>query len=85
MGEFIDRAAVHTPERAERALAIMVTDIDTFKKVIYELTDLPEITMTEAEIEKYCERFDSAPANFKFSPGGFTKEEAVKIFRERFI
>lgn len=85
MGEFIDRAAQFTPERAEKALAIMGTDINTFKKVIYELTDLPEITMVEEEIERYCERFDTAPANFKFSPGGFTKEEAVKIFRERFI
>lgn len=85
MGEFIERAAEHTPERAERALDIMGTDLAFFKKAIDELTDLPEITMTEEQIKKYCERFDTTPANFKFSPGGFTKEDAVKIFRERFL
>ncbi len=84
MGEFIDRAAEFTHERAEKALAIMGTDIDTFKKVIAELTDLPEITMTKEEIEEYCSRFNTAPANFKFSPGSFTKEDAVAIFNARF-
>ena len=84
MGEFIDRAALFTPEKAEKALSIMGTDIDAFKKVIAELTDLPEITMTEEEIEKYCERFDTAPANFKFSPGSFTKEDAVRVFNAQF-
>ena len=36
------------------------------------------------EIEAYCERFDTPPANFTFSPGGFTKEEAIKALEERF-
>ena len=85
MGEFIDRAAEFTPEKAQKALTIMGTDIGSFKKIISELTDLPEIKITAEQIEKYCERFDTAPANFKFSPGGFTKEDAVKIFTERFM
>ena len=84
MGEFIDKAAEFTPERAEKALAIMGTDICTFKKVIRELTDLPEITMTAEQIKEYCERFNTAPANFKFSPGGFTKEEAEAILNSQF-
>ncbi len=85
MGEFIERAAKHTPERAMRALSIMGTDLAEFKRIIEELTDLPEIIMTEEEICKYCERFDTAPANFKFSPGGFSKEDAVKALKERFM
>ena len=85
MGEFMERAVQYTPERAEKALAIMNTDIGEFKKIIEELTDLPEIKMTEEEIQKHCERFNTAPANFKFSPGGFTKEDAVRIFEERFM
>lgn len=85
MGEFIDRAALFTPDRASKALSIMATDISNFKKVIDELTDLPDIKMTAEKIEEYCSRFDTAPANFNFSPGGFIKEDAEKIFRERFI
>lgn len=84
MGEFIDRAAKFTPEKAEKALSIIGTDIDTFKKIIYELTDLPEIRMTKGDIEKHCERFDNPPANFRFSPGGFTKDDAVAVFISRF-
>ncbi len=85
MCEFISRAQQYTPERAERALSIMNTDIDSFVKVITELTALPEIRMTEEEIEKYCERFSPVPANFTFSPGGFTKEDAEEIFRRKFM
>lgn len=85
MSDFIDRSAKHEKEKTAKVLNIMGTDIDTFKKVIEELTDLPEISMTKEEIEKYCERFDTMPNNFKFSPGGFTKEDAVKIFEGKFL
>ena len=84
MGEFIDRAAEYTPAKCERALSIMGTDIGSFKRVIRELTDIEGITMTDEQIEEYCSRFDTAPANFKFSPGGFTKEDAVRILKAEF-
>ncbi len=84
MGEFMDRAAEFSPEKANRALSIMGTDLISFKKIIAELTDLPEIRMTEEEIQKYCSRFDTAPANFKFSPGGFTKSDAINAFNAQF-
>lgn len=84
MGAFIDRAALYTPERCERALSVMGTDIGTFKRVIEELTDIRGITMTKEQVEEYCSRFDTAPANFKFSPGGFTKEDAVTILNAQF-
>lgn len=85
MGEFIDRAAEFTPEKLSKALSIMNTDKSTFKKVIEQLTDLKGITMTKVQIADYCSRFDTPPANFKFSPGGFTKEDAVKVFEEKFL
>lgn len=85
MGEFISRSKVVEPEKTARVLAIMNTDIDSFKKTVEELTALPEITMTKEEIENYCQRFDTLPNNFKFSPGSFTKEDAVRIFEEKFI
>ena len=84
MGAFIDRAAEYTPERCEKALSIMGTDIDTFKRVIDELTDIRGITMTAEQIEEYCSRFDTAPANFRFSPGGFTKEDAISVIDSQF-
>lgn len=84
MDTFIDRAAEYTPERLSKALSIMNTDKDTFKNVITELTDIGDITMTEEEIQAYCDRFNTAPANFTFSPGGFTKEDAIDEFRRKF-
>lgn len=84
MDSFIDRAALHTPERLERALGIMKTDKNTFKRIIAGLTDLKGISMTKEEIEAYCERFDTPPANFKFSPGGYTKEDAMKELQTKF-
>lgn len=84
MGTFTDRAAEHTPEKLKRALNIMKTDKDTFKRVVDELTDLNKIKMTKTEIEGYCSRFDTVPANFTFSPGGFTKEDAVRELERLF-
>ncbi len=83
MGDFIDRAAEHCSEKTQRIMSVMGTDLDTFKKVIDELTDV-HLTMTKEEIEGFCERYEAVPSNFIFSPGGFTKEDAIKIFSEKF-
>lgn len=85
MGEFFDRSAEYEKEKTEKILSVMKTSGEEFKKIIFELTSLPEIKMTAEEINTYCSRFDTLPNNFKFSPGGFTKEDAVKIFKERFL
>lgn len=85
MGDFMDRASVYCREKTERALFVMGTDIDYFKKVVSELTDIKGIEMTKEQIEKYCERFDTAPANFTFSPGSYTKQDAIKAFTDKFI
>ncbi len=85
MGEFIEKSEIHCREKTEKALSIMKTDIDSFRKIIEELTNLPALTMTKEEIESYCERFNTVPANFTFSPGGFTKQEAVEIFKRKFM
>ena len=41
--------------------------------------------MAENEIKAFCERRDAIPANFTFSPGGFTKEDAENAFRTLFL
>lgn len=85
MSEFFDRSLKFEKEKAEKVLSITGRTADEFKKIIEELTDLPEIKMTEEEINRYCSRFDTVPNNFKFSPGGFTKEITVEIFKRKFL
>lgn len=84
MEDFIRRSSEFEKEKTDRALSVMGTDIDSFIKIINELTDVSGIRMTEEEIQKYCVRFDKIPNNFKFSPGAFTKEDAVRVLREKF-
>lgn len=85
MSEFLERSREYEREKTERILSVMNTNAQEFKKIIFELTSLPEIKMTAEEIDTYCSRFDTLPNNFKFSPGGFTKEDALRIFKERFL
>lgn len=82
---FIDRSEKYTPEKLRRALSIMETDKESFKKIIAGLTDVNDITMTEEEIMLYCSRFDTPPGNFISSPGSFTKEDAVAILKNKFL
>ena len=85
MEDFIKRSAEFEKEKTQRVLSIMNTHMDEFIKIINELTDVTDIRMTEEEIEKYTLRFDSIPNNFRFSPGSFTKEDAVRVLREKFL
>ncbi|MBQ7118443.1 MAG: iron-containing alcohol dehydrogenase [Clostridia bacterium] len=85
MDEFIDRSAQYEKDKTDRLLSVMNTDKESFKRIIRELTALPEIKMTEEEILSFCARYDTVPNNFIFSPGGFTKENAVEIFRRKFL
>lgn len=85
MEDFIKRSSEFEKEKTQRALSVMGTDINEFIRVINELTDVTDIRMTEEEIEKYTLRFDSIPNNFKFSPGSFTKEDAVRVLKKKFL
>lgn len=85
MEDFIKRSAEFEKEKTERILSLMDTDTESFIKVINELTDITDIKMTEDEIQNYCVRFDKIPNNFKFSPGAFTKEDAIRVLREKFL
>lgn len=85
MTELIERGLTYEPEKAEYILKLIGATKEEFCAVIEKLTDLPEITMTAYEIEEICSRWNSGtPGNFVNSPGGFTKEDAQKIFTERF-
>ena len=84
--EFFERAAQFTPERCKKLLDCMGTDLKGFSDTVHELTELGDLRMTPDEIESYCTRWDTAlPNNFKFSPGGFTKEDAKQMLTEKFL
>ncbi len=87
MGELLARAKSHCPDKLRRLLLVMGTDYAEFAAVIEELTDVKAmgIAMTQEEITCYCERFDTPPANFRFSPGEYGKSEAVAVFRQKFL
>lgn len=85
MDSFIDRSEKYTPEKLQKLLSITKTDKEGFKKIIAELTDINDISMTKEEIELYCSRFDTPPANFIFSPGSFTKEAAAAVLEKKFL
>ncbi len=85
MDTFIERSEKFSGERYASMLRAMGTDKDTFLKVIRELTDVGHVSMTVQQAEKYCERFETAPANFRFSPGGFTREDALETLKIKFV
>ncbi|MBQ7597838.1 MAG: iron-containing alcohol dehydrogenase [Clostridia bacterium] len=81
--EFMQRAAIYSPKRCEKILSAMGTDLDSFSKTVRALTELGDIYMTCEEVKTQCTRWDAAiPNNFKFSPGGFTKELAQELLLE---
>ena len=77
---FLERAMRFMPARTERLRACMGTDLKGFAETVTDLTDLGGVRMTKAEIALQSERWsESVPNNFKFTPGGFTKEDAVQV------
>ena len=85
MPTLIDRAAEFESEKLERLLELTGETKESFKAVISSLVSVGDISMTESEINEHCSRWeDTTPKNFIFSPGGFTKEEAEKLFKDLF-
>lgn len=81
MPELMIKAEKHESKKLERILALTGETLESFTGTIKDLTDLSGIVMTEEEIKAYCHRWsDAIPNNFKFSPGGYTKEEAERAF-----
>lgn len=81
MPELMIKAETYEKEKLNKILDITDETLEGFINTITNLTDLSGINMTEEEIKDYCERWTEAiPNNFKFSPGGYTREEAEKAF-----
>lgn len=83
MPELLERASRYESEKLSTVLALTDETLESFISVITDLCDTNGITMTEEEILLYCDRWSKEePKNFKFSPGGFTKEDAVSTFKK---
>ncbi|MBQ5969666.1 MAG: iron-containing alcohol dehydrogenase [Clostridia bacterium] len=82
---FLRRAMQHRPDRAARLLDCMGTTAADFDRIVTALTDVAGITMTDGDIARFCARWDeSVPNNFRSTPGGYGKEDAAKLFKEKF-
>ncbi len=85
MPHFIERAQRFENEKLTHLLSLINESADSFCETVKNLTNAGNIKMTDEQIDSYCSRWsESIPANFKFSPGGFTKEDAECIFKKLF-
>ncbi|MCR4564205.1 MAG: iron-containing alcohol dehydrogenase [Clostridiales bacterium] len=81
--DFVRRAMNCMPEKAEKYLNWLGTDIDAFEKTVLSLADI-KIDLNEKELENYLPNWEKA-ANFDNSPGGYSKEDAQKLIEKLFL
>lgn len=81
---FLERAGEHCPEKMKRIEDAAGESATKICETIKKLTVIPEISMTAVQIDMYSKRWDNAPKNFVFTPGGYTKYEAQKLLTELF-
>lgn len=85
MGELIEVGYKYQPEKAEDLMKLISSTKSEFCDTVSRLTALPNISMTNEQIAEFCSRWDNImPGNFKNTPNGFSKEDALKIFKKRF-
>ncbi len=79
--ELIEIGCKYQPEKSHALMELISSTKDEFCDTVARLTALPEIKMSEEEIGVFCSRWDSViPNNFKNTPNGFTKDDAVMVF-----
>lgn len=84
MPSYVARGIQFKPDLAKEFFTLLDTDFERFEQVIFSLTDLSEIAMTEAQITAYCKRWENLK-NFKNSPGGYSTAEAEQVLRKLFL
>lgn len=81
--DFIKICAENKPEKAYKMFNIMSTDKESLCRMITELADI-NISVSQAQMEKYRTRWVDPVKNFSRTPGNFTSDTAVKLF-EKFM
>lgn len=85
MRDLIDIGYAYEREKTERLMTLLNTTGAELCAVVERLTDLPNISMTQDQIDEFCSRWDnSIPGNFANTPNGFSKDDAKRIFKRKF-
>ncbi|MCQ2463559.1 MAG: iron-containing alcohol dehydrogenase [Clostridia bacterium] len=78
----LDRAAVYCPEKLKQIEKMTGETAEEIKRKVILLADIPQIKMTDEQLERYTERFSpSVPGNFLATPGGYTYKEAKDLLK----
>lgn len=86
MSDFVERAAEFETEKLAKILSLIGETQESFLADVELLTDLNDVKFTKEELDVIFTRFDEViPANFGFSPGGFTVQMAREIFDRKFL
>lgn len=81
MKPFLKKAKTFENEKFREFITLTGMAEDEFISLIEKLTDIKDISFPESELEEIAKRWDIPPKNFANTPGGFTKEEAISLFR----
>ncbi len=85
MPELIRRGVRYEREKSRKLMNLMKTNSAEFFEVITSLCDVSDIVMTKEELSQWCERWNTVPNNFIYSPGGFSKAEAKEMLESKFV
>lgn len=85
MPELVRRGIRYEMKKSRRLMNLMRTNSAEFFDVITSLCDVSDIVITKEELSQWCERWNTVPANFTFSPGGFSKAEAKEMLERKFV
>lgn len=86
MRDLISIGCQYAPKKTQLLMSLTDAEIEDFCDTVDRLTNLSDIKMSEEEINAFCSRWDDVrPANFKNTPNGFTKDDAVSVFRQHFL
>ena len=77
-GELFRRAEQYEPARAASLLELLDDDREEVLRVIDELADCHGLPIDPALVAQQVKRWQTAPANFLSTPGGFTMQDAEK-------
>ena len=76
--ELFRRAERYEPARAASLLALLGDDRQEILRVIDELADCHGLPIDPALVARQVGRWQTAPANFLATPGGFTAQDVEK-------
>ena len=81
--ELARRGALVDPGRGEELCALLGEPLDDFEANTAKLANLPSLEIPAQLLDDCYARWENCK-NFRNSPGGFTREEAVALLQSRF-